>query len=281
MTKECQTAFDTLRSRLMDGPILAIYDPTKKTELHCDASALGFGAVLLQKQPDERMHPVSYFSQAATKAEGKYHSFELETLAIIYALRRYQVYLAGIEFTVVTDCNALKLTLEQRQLNPRIARWAYELHTFDFKLIYRPGTSMAHVDALSRCHRHERPSDGTDKANGQTVDEVGDNILDRILAAVNTAITEENRNTDKKEDQTNDCTMIAAIDEDEISLLVHATQGRDKTIVRLRTNLEKRPVDNYKMLNGLVFRITDPDRPQLYVPTDMVDNEIRMIHQKI
>ena len=66
---------------------LAIYDPHAKTELHCDASFRGFGAILFQGSSDRKLDPVFYFSQRESNTEVKYHSFELGKLAIIYALK--------------------------------------------------------------------------------------------------------------------------------------------------------------------------------------------------
>ncbi|XP_015440400.1 PREDICTED: uncharacterized protein LOC107195130 [Dufourea novaeangliae] len=54
-------AFERLKNLLSYQPVLAIYSPALKTELHCDASASGFGAMLLQKQLDGKCRPVSYF----------------------------------------------------------------------------------------------------------------------------------------------------------------------------------------------------------------------------
>ncbi|XP_024889023.1 uncharacterized protein LOC112465625, partial [Temnothorax curvispinosus] len=80
---ECErNAFITLKSKLIEAPILAVYNPKASTELHCDASMHGFGAILMQKQDDNKMHPVFYFSRRTTEVETRYHSFELETLAI-------------------------------------------------------------------------------------------------------------------------------------------------------------------------------------------------------
>lgn len=142
--------FDTLKEKLINSPVLAIYDPNDATELHCDASALGFGAILFQKKKDNRLHPIFYFSKRTTDVESRYHSFELETLAIIYALKRFRVYLQGINFKIVTDCNSLTLTLNKKDINPRIARWALELQNYDYELEHRSGKRMQHVDALSR-----------------------------------------------------------------------------------------------------------------------------------
>lgn len=143
-------AFETLKEKLMESPVLALYDPNSDTELHCDASSIGFGAVLLQKKEDTKFHPIFYFSKRTTEAESKYHSFELETLAIIYALKRFRIYLQGRKFKIVTDCNSLTMTLNRRDLNPRIARWALELQNYDYDLEHRSGKRMQHVDALSR-----------------------------------------------------------------------------------------------------------------------------------
>lgn len=144
-------AFNELKEKLIEAPILAIYDPSAETELHCDASSHGFGAILLQRGDDRKFHPVFYFSKRTTISESRYHSFELEMLAIIYALRRFRVYLYGLKFKIVTDCNSLALALKKNDINPRIARWVLELQSFDYITEHRSGSRMTHVDGLSRC----------------------------------------------------------------------------------------------------------------------------------
>ena len=143
-------AFETLKQRLIQSPILALYDPKDETELHCDASNMGFGAILLQKKNDGKWHPVFYYSKRTSDAESRYHSFELETLAVLYALRRFRPYLQGKTFRIVTDCNSLTMTLNRKDMNPRIARWSLEFQDYDYILEHRPGSRMQHVDALSR-----------------------------------------------------------------------------------------------------------------------------------
>lgn len=143
-------AFELLKGKLIEAPILTIYNPNDLTEIHCDASSQGFGAVLLQRKADKRFHPIFYFSKRATEVESHYHSYELETLAITYALKRFRIYLQGISFQIVTDCNALVMTLNKKVINPRIARWAFELQNYDYSTEHPPGKRMPHVDALSR-----------------------------------------------------------------------------------------------------------------------------------
>lgn len=136
---------------LTQRPVLAIYNPTYETELHTDASAAGLGGILLQR-PDCKspLRPVAYFSRQTTTDEQHFHSYELETLAVVASLKRFRVYLLGIEFKVVTDCNALRTTMTKRDLIPIIARWWLLVQEFTFSIEYRPGVQLAHADALSR-----------------------------------------------------------------------------------------------------------------------------------
>lgn len=145
-----QKAFDELKEKLTTRPVLAIYDPQAETELHTDASKLGISGILLQRQKDTTMRPVMYYSRQTSKEEQRYHSYELETLAVVASMKHYRVYLLGIKFTVLTDCNALRTTLTKRDLIPRIGRWWLLVQEFDFTIQYRAGKGMAHVDALSR-----------------------------------------------------------------------------------------------------------------------------------
>ncbi len=149
-TEAQENAFKDLKKELCARPTLAIYCPELETEVHTDASALGLGGILLQRRELEKFHPVAYYSRQTHGAESKYHSYELETLAVVESLKKFRTYLVGIKFTVVTDCNSLKMAAKKKQLIPRIARWWLQLQEFDFNIEYRSGQRMQHVDALSR-----------------------------------------------------------------------------------------------------------------------------------
>lgn len=136
-------------SALTKEPVLSIYDPDLEVELHTDASAIGYGAILLQKK-EGKMRAVAYFSKHTTDAESKYHSYELETLAVVNAVKHFRHYLHGRQFLVVTDCNSLQMTRKKLDLAPRVHRWWAFLQSFDFDIIHREGKRMAHVDFFSR-----------------------------------------------------------------------------------------------------------------------------------
>lgn len=135
---------------LTNEPVLAIFDPKLPTEVHTDASSVGYGAVLLQTHPDGNKRVVAYFSRTTQGAESRYHSYELETLAVVKALQNFRHYLIGLQFKLITDCNALKSTERKKDLLPRVARWWIYLQDFTFDMEYRKGTMMSHADYLSR-----------------------------------------------------------------------------------------------------------------------------------
>lgn len=87
----CRLAFETLKSALSSYPVLRIYNPNVETQLHTDASSIALAAILLQKQDMNKWAPNAYFNQATNDAESRYHSFELEMLAVVKAIERFHI----------------------------------------------------------------------------------------------------------------------------------------------------------------------------------------------
>jgi hypothetical protein len=237
-------AFQTLKNKLISTPILVTYDPNAETQLHCDASSHGFGAILLQKQSDNNFHPVSYFSRKTDEFESKLHSFELETLAVVYAIKRFHIYLAGIHFKVYTDCNALVQTLSKKDINAKISRWALFLEGYNFKLEYRDGSKMQHVDALSRTE--------TVIKNIYEINKVTDN--------------------DKSINET-----INVLNESEIERNIIIAQEHDQKILKIKELLERSSFPNFELVNGVLFR-KENNKRLLVVPKLMIDNVIKICH---
>ena len=69
-------AFEKLESILARDSVLNIYNPKNEIELHTDACQIGYGAVILQKSPDDlQLHPIYYMSLKTTPTEQKYSSY--------------------------------------------------------------------------------------------------------------------------------------------------------------------------------------------------------------
>lgn len=142
-------SFDVLKSKLTSAPILALFDPQKPIKIYTNACRWGLGGILIQEN-GEGENVVSYFSRQTTPAEQKFHSYELEALAVVSAVKCFRQYVLGRVFTIITDCAAVKQAFDKQEINARIGRWVLALSEYKFSIIHRQGSRMLHVDALSR-----------------------------------------------------------------------------------------------------------------------------------
>ena len=91
-----ERAYNTLKTELTSLPILLLPDNTKPFTLRTDASDKGLGAVLLQEHNGKLM-PVSYASKKLAEREKKYSTIERECLAIVWAVRKFLIYVHGVD----------------------------------------------------------------------------------------------------------------------------------------------------------------------------------------
>ncbi|KIK13406.1 hypothetical protein PISMIDRAFT_18022 [Pisolithus microcarpus 441] len=122
-----------------------------------DASDFAMGAVLSVEALDGLWHPVAYYSHSMTPHEGNYQVFNKEMLTIICALETWHHYLEATpyEFEIWMDHSNLQYFKMAQNLDCRQACWAQYLSRFNYKLIYKPGVSMAKADALSQREDHK------------------------------------------------------------------------------------------------------------------------------
>nr|GEV67606.1 reverse transcriptase domain-containing protein [Tanacetum cinerariifolium] len=81
-SKECVEAFQTLKRKLTEAPILIALDWDMPFELMCDASDFAIGAVLGQRQ-EKHFRPIHYASKTMTEAKSNYTTTEKEILAVV------------------------------------------------------------------------------------------------------------------------------------------------------------------------------------------------------
>ena len=89
----------------------------------------------------EERYIVCFMSRMLTDVERKYSQCEKESLAVVWACERAQIYLIGHNCTIVTDNRAVSLIYGNASSRPpaRIERWALGLPQFDFSTVHRPG----------------------------------------------------------------------------------------------------------------------------------------------
>ena len=155
-------AFNVLKKAVMTAPVLAYPDPNKEYLLQMDASKLGLGAFLLQKQSDGRYHPVAFGSQALRGMELKYHSTKLMFLAMKWRIHHIETYLLGRQYKVKMDNNPLTYLMSSPNLDATKHHWIDELVPFTFSLEYQKGKNNVVADARSRTGEKWLPPEETD-----------------------------------------------------------------------------------------------------------------------
>ena len=76
-----------LTQQSVASPVLALYNAEAVLEVHTDAYKFKLHGILLQHQSDGNWHPVACFSHSTNPAEQAYHSYELETLALVETVK--------------------------------------------------------------------------------------------------------------------------------------------------------------------------------------------------
>ena len=135
----------------MTAPILSYphCGPGKQFILETDASGLGLGAILSQEQGGQ-VHPIAYASRTLDPHECNYRISELETLALVWAVRHFRPYILGHHTVVYTDHSACTSLLSNPRPTGKLARWALTIQEMDLEIKHRSGKSNLNADALSR-----------------------------------------------------------------------------------------------------------------------------------
>ena len=137
----CHKAFETLKEKLKNEPILTYPDFSKPFKIHTDASDYGIGAILIQEQNGQEK-VISYASRTLNKAETSYATTEKECLAIVWGITHFRPYIYGKPITVVTDHNPLKWLMEFKDNSPRLLRWSLKIQEYDLRIEHRPGRNI-------------------------------------------------------------------------------------------------------------------------------------------
>ncbi|GKA68044.1 putative nucleotidyltransferase, ribonuclease H, partial [Tanacetum coccineum] len=146
--EEQELAFQLLKQKLCEAPILALPEGNDNFVVYCDASLQGLGAVLMQREK-----VIAYASRQLKPHEENYTTHDLELGAVIFALKIWRHYLYGTKCTVFTDHKSLQHILRQKELNMRQRRWLELLADYDCEICYHPGKANVVADALSRKKR--------------------------------------------------------------------------------------------------------------------------------
>ena len=144
-----EKAYETLKNMTVTKPVLRLPDISKPFVLRTDASNTGVGAVLLQDH-EGQLFPVSYASKKLLQREVAYSTIEKECFAIVWAIKKFMLYLYGTEFIIQTDHKPLVYLNKTKFVNDRIMRWAMFIQNYKFRIESIRGSENVGADFLSR-----------------------------------------------------------------------------------------------------------------------------------
>ena len=252
-----EDALNTVKTKLINAPSLAFYDPKRETIVSADSSSYGIGGVLMQVH-DDKLLPVAFCSRTLNDTEKGYAQIEKECLALTWTCEKFTRYLVGLEFKLETDHKPLVPLLTVRDLHKaprRIQRLLTRLMPFTFTAEYIPGKYMTIADALSRApvEGHDHPS----------IMELSDDCEAIVQALVFPASSEKLDRIRK-----------ASKDDVFVSTIMHYTlNGWPKHVKDLPEEYRDLPHANFNISNGILL-----NNDRIVIPHALQSDILSRIH---
>lgn len=139
--------FQELRKRLTPAPLLRHPSSDKIFVLTTDASKYAVGAAL-----EQRGQPVTYLSRRLVETETWRDTGDQEILAVMIAIREWEVHLKDCPFIIRTDHEPIKYLQTKPRLSRRQTRWLDELQSYTVQVEHIKGVYNGAADALSRLY---------------------------------------------------------------------------------------------------------------------------------
>ena len=115
-----EKAFEELKKKFMQEPVLAAPDLNKKMRMEVDASDYMMGG-MLSIEEEEKWKPVAFLSKLLNEMKRNYEIHNKEMLAIIRELESWRHLLVGLQFKfeIWTDYKNLEYFMRAQKLNQR------------------------------------------------------------------------------------------------------------------------------------------------------------------
>ena len=157
-----QCCFDMIKQICCKAPVITPINPKHQNELIwviCDASKSGVGVMYGQGPMWQGCHSTGFMSKKFTIAQHNYAMHELETLAILKALLKWEDKLIRYWVHIITDHKALEFFQTQSNLTSWQWRWTDYLSWFDFNITYIKGELNKVTDCLSQYYESNTMAD--------------------------------------------------------------------------------------------------------------------------
>ena len=270
-TEKCQLAFDTLKTCLVEGPILVYPDPNKDYHLFTDASKDTWSAVLMQDQSTVSsdcldLRPIAYQSGTFKGSQLNWATLTKEAYAIYMAFRKFSFYLEGALTNLRCDHAPLEKFLQGKTLNNKVNNWGIELSNFKINFQHIKGKRNVMADALSRVKRLGLYDTQDPEPNGQ---EFGHTILEDLPPIKVSQIVTNER-------------PVKLLDCENERMMKH--QNDDETCQHIKHNLGLPKFNSYKLEDGVLYRVTkikDQLFDAILVPGKLQNQILIAVHENL
>ena len=148
-TEDCEQAFNVLKIKLIEAPILRYPQFDKEFVLAVDSSQYSIGYVLSQEH-DGKLHPICFGGRALRDDELKWHITDKEGLALVEGIQHFKHYLANNRFIVYTDNVSVKYLQKIKDCQGRLGRWGILLQGYSFDIKHRSSSQNCSADFMFR-----------------------------------------------------------------------------------------------------------------------------------
>ena len=125
-----QTAFNILKAKLCEEPLLQLPDFSQPFILTTDALGFAVGGILSRGKIGEDK-PIAYALRSLSNTEKKYDTYEKEVLAIKFCETHFRPHLYGRKFILVTDRKPIVWFQNCKDPSSRVPRWRLKLAEYD------------------------------------------------------------------------------------------------------------------------------------------------------
>ena len=131
--------FYKIRKSIAEDAVLKYPDFGKTFTIATDSSKFAVGCCISQLDKDNNLRPEAFAGRKLSKAERNYSVTDQELVSIKFALIKFEHYVIGRRFEILTDHAALIALGGKVKLTGRMAKWADFFARFDFEIKHLKG----------------------------------------------------------------------------------------------------------------------------------------------
>ena len=132
----CRNAFESIKRYPLNPPVLRVPMPGKPLVLYIAAQEQSLGALLAQKNEEEKEKALYYLSRKLTVVELRYSSIEKMCLALFFSIQKVRHYMQAHVIHLVAKIDSVKYVLSRAIMSGRLAKWAVAFQ--EFEIVYVP-----------------------------------------------------------------------------------------------------------------------------------------------